>query len=121
MSSRYARQLAPELQSEFDSFYAIYPRKEGPRAAQQAFASARKRVSFQQISDGLALSMRFWAAQGTARQFIPHPTTWLNQDRCLNEYSPDQLVPPPPKPDKPKKGDNSQLMDDIRRQMNAAE
>src|SRR5688572_15726721 len=118
MSSRYARQLTPELQSEFDSFYAIYPRKEGPRAAQQSFASARKRVTFQQIMDGLQLSMRYWAAKGSTREYIPHPTTWLNQDRCLNEYSPEQLQPREPKAEKPRKGaQDARLAEELQRQM----
>lgn len=113
--TRYARQLTGELQAEFDSFYALYPRKEAPRAAQQSFASARKRASFDKIMDGLKLNMQVWAAKGTTKHYIPHPTTWLNQDRFLNEYTPEELQPRQPEEKKRRasKGDQQHLVDQL--------
>lgn len=68
----------------FDLWYADYPRKVGRPAAERAF---KKKVSGMSTGQMLAL------AQGTARwvehwdrtrieaQFIPHPSTFLNQER----------------------------------------
>ena len=35
------------------------------------------------IATGLERWTAFWAADGTAEQFIAHPTTWLNNSRYL--------------------------------------
>ena len=65
--------------AEFQQFWQKYPRREGKGAARQAFAKARKSASFDAI---LAALDRPWPNDP---RFVPHPATWLNQQRWLDE------------------------------------
>jgi hypothetical protein len=67
---------ADESKPTFAEFYAAYPKKEARRAAEKAWNAAVKRASPETIMEGLRRH-RFKAD----RQFVPHPATWLNQDR----------------------------------------
>lgn len=68
--------------SKYEDFWRRYPNKVGKRAAEQAFAKALRRDSFERIMDGLGRAPRCekWKAG-----YIPNPATWLNQDRWLDE------------------------------------
>lgn len=66
----------------FDEFWNAYPNKTGKDAARQAFA--KRKPGKQLLADMLqALEVQKasekWRKQGG--QFIPLPTTWLNQGR----------------------------------------
>lgn len=61
---------------EFDQFWAVYPNKVGKRAAEKAFAAARKRVSQADLMAGLVAYTR----KSDDRPWC-NPATWLNQDR----------------------------------------
>lgn len=63
---------------EFDSFWAIYPRRQGKGEARKAFAKARKKVALGSIIDG---ATRFRDDPNREDEFTPHATTWLNQER----------------------------------------
>ena len=66
--------------------YALYPRKEGRAAALKAIEKAIK-------TDGYAVVMEATEAYAKAvsmwpdgdRRFIPHPATWFNQQRYLDD------------------------------------
>ena len=60
----------------FTLFYSLYPRRIDRRKAAECFRKALTRASFEVIMRGLA-AYPF----SPDRQFIPHPTTWLNNDR----------------------------------------
>lgn len=70
----------------FDVFYAAYPRKVGKDAARKAFAK-------REVDDALLAAMlAAIKAQGLKErcakgesQYVPHPTTWLNEARWLDE------------------------------------
>jgi hypothetical protein len=68
---------------EFDDFWTYYPRRVGKLAAERAYRTARKRASAQEILDGLTV-----AHFARDPQFIPHPATWLNQGRWMDEDGP---------------------------------
>lgn len=68
---------------EFDSFWQSYPRKVGKQAAMKAYAKALKSTTHEQIMSGLE-ELRTQVA-GKDPQYIPHPTTWLNQGRWEDE------------------------------------
>lgn len=72
----------------FDDFWALYPRRAGKPAARKALTAALKKANPADIGDGLQRWVRFWAAAKTDPQFIPHPATWLNQERWAD-------MPPP--------------------------
>lgn len=65
-------------QEDFDSFWRVYPRKAGKRAARAAFEKATERASAGAI---IASAERFRDDPNREPQFTPHPATWLNQDR----------------------------------------
>lgn len=66
----------------FDEFWQVYPRKVGKGAARKAFRHAATRAeNCRAIIDG---AKRF-AATKPDPQFTPHPTSWLNADRWLDE------------------------------------
>lgn len=67
----------------FDEFWAAYPRKTVKSAARKAYAKAVKKARHDEIMFGL--SRHLPALQAKEQQFIPHPATWLNQERWSDE------------------------------------
>ena len=88
--------LAPDLKQGFEEFYyglggeEGYPRKRDLKRTQRAYAIARTKATHEEIIAGLRAqlpAMRARIAAGDVN-FIPHPTTWLNNDRWLPEVDP---------------------------------
>lgn len=77
----------PAAPAEFGRFWQAYPRKVGKGAAEKAWKSALSRASPEQILD--AVQRAEW--HGNPR-FIPHPATWLNQHRWLDEPPRDAVL-----------------------------
>jgi hypothetical protein len=77
------------LDAEFDGFWKAYPRHVGKGAALKAYRSARKRASLDVIAAGLRAQVPVLRRRD--KGFIPHPATWLNQDRW--EDDPADLEP----------------------------
>ncbi|MEV0759612.1 hypothetical protein [Nocardia sp. NPDC050435] len=72
----------PDLNIWFDLWWAWYPRKVGKPAAFKSFKSALKNVDFEELHDRTkAFALDPNLPSGDERQFIPHPATWLNQER----------------------------------------
>ena len=70
------RKRGGEPDPDFEEFWDAYPRKVGKDAARLAYAKARIRASAGNIIAGLARAR--WPRDP---QYIPHPSTWLNQGR----------------------------------------
>lgn len=67
----------------FAEFWQAYPRKVGKLAAQRAYAKALKIATAEQI---LATVRRVqWSPEV---RFIPHPASWLNSGRWMDEAPP---------------------------------
>lgn len=67
------------LDSEFETFWHLYPRKtEGPGACRKQWAKARKEASGEAIIAGLR-------RYPFKPDFLPMAATWLNQKRWLTE------------------------------------
>ena len=67
----------------FDHFWSAYPRKTGKGSARTAWKKRKPVIE-------LVLEALAWQKQSKAwlkddGQFIPHPATWLNQERWLDE------------------------------------
>lgn len=81
----------PEAEPEgFAEFYAAAPRRTGRRAAAKAFAAALKRhpdLEAQDLVNAVGAYARRAQREGIEDRFIPHPATWLNQDRFLEEFA----------------------------------
>lgn len=71
--------------TEFDRFWAQYPRKVGKIAAEKAFTKAMKRTTLEQMLSGLELLKRETA--GKDIDFTPHAASWLNAGRWDDEPS----------------------------------
>lgn len=88
--------MALLVPSTFDAFWQAYPRKTAKPAAEKAWRAIKPRDT-ERVMDGLATWCAFWRADRTEARFIPHPTTWLRQERWNDE--------PPPLSTKPGRQD----------------
>ena len=68
----------------FDEFYKLYPRKVGRFMANKSFKKLSRRDKMLAY-DGLLNYIGFWEHNKTEKQFIPHPSTWINQRRWEDE------------------------------------
>lgn len=82
-----SREVAVAAGSAFDVFWDVYPRKVGKPVAARAFDKAIARAgSAAVVVDGA----RRLAADPNLpeKQFVPHPSTWLNRDGWADEALP---------------------------------
>ena len=70
---------APIAAGDFDSFWALYPRKLEKKAARKAYQTALKTTSPEDLLSGLTNYCEEIKRNGTETRFIKHCTTWLNQ------------------------------------------
>ena len=89
-------------ESEFDTIWKLYPRKEGKSNAYKSYVKARKDGETKEsILDGLNRYLTQIEAENTPTKYIKHGSTWFNQ-RCwhdeyrneldeINENRPDYL------------------------------
>ena len=81
-----------ELERAFDEFWQAYPRREGKQAAKKAFVKACEQVKPAVVVAG---AVRFGTDPNLPpKQFIPHPTTWLNAGRWDDEPLPERELTP---------------------------
>jgi hypothetical protein len=72
--------------SLFDQFWEWYPRKVGKEAAKKAWEGAKRKADQQTILDGIE---RFRTDPNLPeKEFICHPSTWLNEGRWDDEPLP---------------------------------
>jgi predicted phage replisome organizer len=76
--------------AHFETFYSLYPRKVNKKKAQDKYLSILKKAKNPdekagEILTGLKRYVAFWEKSKTEKQFIPHPVTWLNQERWTDE------------------------------------
>lgn len=81
-----AKPKVHEFPPGFDRFWQAYPRKTAKPQAAKAFARLRPDESLlSQMLASLALQRQSAQWQRDGGQFIPHPSTWLNQRRWEDE------------------------------------
>lgn len=83
--------VMPEWEVFFEHFWRAYPRKVGKPAARRSMKSRYSNETREDIVGGFHAWTTYWHDAGTEEQYIPHPATWLNQERYLD--SPPALVP----------------------------
>tara|TARA_R100001594_G_scaffold150208_1_gene210526 strand:- start:138 stop:974 length:837 start_codon:yes stop_codon:yes gene_type:complete len=74
---------------EFDVWYALYSRKIGKPKAEKAFNLCLQVYDLEVIMNGTQKWVDYWNNSHTEKRYIPHPTTFLNQERFVDE--PDEL------------------------------
>lgn len=70
----------------FGEWYEAYPRHIGRGQAERAYHSALKKTDAATLLDGARRAAETYA--DTEPEFIPHPATWLNGERWLDERPP---------------------------------
>lgn len=74
------------VRDRFDEFYdEAYPRKEARRTARRAWDGAIKRADPEAI---IVAARRFASDPNREQAYTPHPATWLNADRWLDDPLP---------------------------------
>ncbi len=70
---------------EFESFWALYPKKTGKEAARKAYQKARKGTDYDTIIRGVNdyINANPWRGE---KQFCKHPATWLNGGHWSDEH-----------------------------------
>jgi len=71
----------------FSEFWDRYPRKASKAEAHKAYARAMKKIAHDDLM--FALSERLPALEMKEKKFIPHASTWLNQERWNDELDAD--------------------------------
>jgi hypothetical protein len=68
----------------FDEFWSIYPRKIAKAVARKAW---QRLTPEQQLMAAKVIDShcQYWKTKETELEFIPHPATWLNQERWEDE------------------------------------
>ena len=77
--------------TDFGTFWEAYPRKVGKLAAKRAWDKALREDTPDAIINGLETQLS--TLRSTDKQFIPHPSTWLNQGRWMDETEPEVAAP----------------------------
>ena len=68
----------------FENFWLQYPRKIGKLTAKRSW----EKLSLdnqQKALEAIVEHRKYWVAKGTDWEFIPHASTWLNQERFEDE------------------------------------
>ena len=73
------------VDDKFDTFWKAYPRKVGKGDARKKFEKALKHTDFDTIMTALGKQKQSAQWKRDGGQFVPHPSTWLNQERWDDE------------------------------------
>ena len=65
--------------SDFETFWALVPRRVGKKAAERAWRAVERRGESQEAIDGMRAYAKAFAQSGTDLKYVPHPSTWLNR------------------------------------------
>lgn len=80
-----------DFESEFDTIWKAYPRKEGRTNALKAYIKARtdkkNPVSFETVKNGLDNYIKHIRETKTEQKYIKHGSTWFNQRCWEDEYN----------------------------------
>ena len=68
----------------FAVFYGLYPRKMGRKEAERSW---KKLTPDQQLEciEAMPNYLKYWRIKETAKDYIPYPATFLNQERWTDE------------------------------------
>jgi hypothetical protein len=73
---------------QFNEFWEKYPRKTAKVPARRAFSRALLKISFEELMEKLDYFID--VHKHTKKQFLPHASTWLNQERWHDVYEPQE-------------------------------
>jgi len=78
------KKLKIEINNLFEEFWDIYPRKIGKAKCVKKFTNLCRDIETGKlIIEGLKKYNNIYSTR--ARKYIPHPSTWLNEERWLDD------------------------------------
>jgi len=82
-----------QLEADFSFFWTIYPKKQGKKEALKAYIKARKKASRDELLEALReVKQKDW--RNRELQYVPHASTWLNQERWTDEVQEQKKIDP---------------------------
>ena len=72
--------------NEFERFWSIYPKKVDKKKAYKSFKTAIKNHSLEIILSGTEKYVQYLQKSRTDKQYIKHPTTFLNNDSFIDGF-----------------------------------
>lgn len=78
----------------FENFWSQYPKKVGKLTAKRSWEKLSQENQ-QKALEAIVEHRKYWSAKGTDWEFIPHASTWLNQERFEDELVIEQNKRPP--------------------------
>ncbi|MDR9777220.1 hypothetical protein RJJ65_32195 [Rhizobium hidalgonense] len=88
MNDLFGNAIPPNQSAMFEEFWGLYPRRVGKGKAEASFSKALNQSPFSQIMHGLRQQIAY--LESKPMDLRPHPTTWLNQKRWLDDPQPIQ-------------------------------
>lgn len=77
-----------QLKNEFESLWALYPRKQGKKAAEASFIRARKRgIESDTIASGIKAYVNYIQAKKISQEYIKQGSTFFNQNAWDDDYT----------------------------------
>lgn len=77
----------PDIKSEFDELWKLYPRKQGKQKAYEAYRKARKKgTTYQQVMDGIEAYNKHCQQEKVDQKYVKMGSTFFNQQCWLDEY-----------------------------------
>lgn len=90
------REPANHYPRTFEDWWSRYPKKIGKRKALAEWRRATKRIDKETLNAKTDMFAAFHIHEGTDKQYIPNPTTWLNRDGWDDDLIPRRINQPQP-------------------------
>jgi uncharacterized protein YdaU (DUF1376 family) len=88
-----SKQEQLQLEADFNFFWKIYPRHVSKKDSLRAYCKARKKASADELLEALReVKSKEWRSKEL--QYIPHASTWLNQERWNDEVTEAKKIDP---------------------------
>ena len=81
------------VEQQFELFWQAYPRKAGKKAAKKEWMDIKSDTTlFSIIMAAVNAAKQYWSHHEVSAKHIPHPSTWLKEERWDDEFLPEQLT-----------------------------
>ena len=81
-----------DLESDFERFWDVYPRRVAKGAAKRAFEKATKGKDVDSIIEGAKRYSAYVMNNGTEEKYQAHPSKWLNSEQWDDEISTTKIL-----------------------------
>ena len=77
-----------EIETEFDTLWKLYPKKQGRKKAYDSYVSARKKGStYEEVKQGIENYIAYLEAKGTDMQYVKMGSTFFNQRAWEDDWT----------------------------------